>query len=194
MQASNRHPTDRRLRHAAVQVSDVVVLEHGSRLVRVEGVELLGAVLAGANGDGFASPGVILEEVGDVIHLNREIEPNHARVRVFDVRHLELSSLEKMLSDSLHASAHDQCIMGIQRSTKTWSSWNIRRRISVCTGLQNLQRCVTCLSPCFLHDTTNDELLCFARSWCPLPLDSTFTGLTLHVTLAPGIYYNLPRI
>lgn len=67
--------TDRGLAVAAVELSDVVVLQHGARLVGVQGVELLGAVLSGADRDGLTPARVVVEEVGHVVHLAVHSDP-----------------------------------------------------------------------------------------------------------------------
>lgn len=67
--------THRRLAVAAVELSDVVVLQHGARLVGVQGVELLGAVLSSADRDGLSPSRVVVEEVGHVVHLAVHSDP-----------------------------------------------------------------------------------------------------------------------
>lgn len=61
--------TDRRLLYAAVQLSDVVVEQHGARLVGVQSVELVRAVLSGADRDRLATTGVVVQEVGHIVDL-----------------------------------------------------------------------------------------------------------------------------
>lgn len=65
--------THLRLKHvrglALDEVSDVVVLEHLPRLVRVQCFELFSAVRTRTDGNGLTAAGVIVEEVRDIVHL-----------------------------------------------------------------------------------------------------------------------------